>query len=78
MIEITKAYKTEDGQTFPTIKEAQQYELECLCKDAGSSKQTIEVILAHADKVIAILKIKPRKARAVKVKKCKTVLHVPK
>lgn len=75
MIEITKAYKTEDGKMFSTMLEAKSHELNViLSKDGGQC----ENILENADKIIAILKLKPRKARTVKVKKCKTVLNVPK
>ena len=77
MIEITKAYQTEDGQTFPTIEEAQEYELKCLVGAMATGEivvsDAIHCIVCNAEKVISILKIKPRKTRTVKVKKCKLV-----
>ena len=77
MIEITKAYKTEDGQTFATIPEAQKHELEQMAAEPVSGT-FIEVLIAKADKVIAILKLKPRKPRTSRVKKVKAVVALAK
>jgi hypothetical protein len=70
MIEKAAAYKTSDGQTHPTLEDAQKHELAALIRPlAGSMTPTADVvnlILANADEVIAILKLKPRKKREAK------------
>lgn len=60
MIEFTKAYKTQDGQTFGDLKEAQAHELEELLapfhKEEGMSTTDIAGwIVDNSDKVIDIL-----------------------
>ena len=69
MIEITKAYKTEDGQTFATLGEAQFHELFQIVVSCDGVNAAVGILIENRDKVIAILKLKPRKARTVKVKK---------
>ena len=80
MIEITKAYKTEDGQTFSNIQEAQHHELDCLVGGAASeeAKRVVRGIVENPDKVIAILKLKPRKPRTSRAKKAKPVVALAK
>ncbi len=62
MIEATKAFKTSDGQTFPTLDEAQRHELVKIVDEAGVSG-SVEAVAA------AILKLKPRKSKAAKTAK---------
>jgi len=61
MIEKTAAYKTVDGTTHATLEEAQKHALSSLIGDIGLTE-----LMANADEVIAILKLKPRKARVAK------------
>lgn len=71
MIESTKAYKTSDGITHPTIEAAQAHALEQI----GLPNSTD--ILAKKDQVLAILKLKTRKARTVKPSKAKKPSTTP-
>lgn len=70
MIEATKSYKTGDGTVHATLEAAQAHELELLgFAEEGSGM--IQGIVANKDAIIAILKLKPRKARNGKAKKAK-------
>jgi hypothetical protein len=62
MIEQVKSYRSKDGQIHSTLAEAQKHELGAIVNDLNAA----ENILANADVVIAILKLKPRKAKQVK------------
>lgn len=70
MIKKAAAYKTEDGQTFANLEDAQKYELTALAHPVDGKPEAtddvVNLILANADEVIAILKLKPRKARVAK------------
>lgn len=73
MIEATKAYKTSDGMTFPSVDKAQAHELAIIIGDSADNTEATSNLIAKSDDVIAILKLKPRKskakaAKAVKVK----------
>ena len=65
MIEKTSAYQTKDGQTFGTLEQAQQHALESL----GFPAAVATDLLNNKDATIAILKLKPRKAKQKKAVK---------
>jgi hypothetical protein len=86
MIEITKAYKTEDGHTHDSLDEAKLHELSILVKADHRMPEDIRVAVREvlvtcinsAPQVIAILKLKPRKPRTSRAKKVKAVVALAK
>jgi hypothetical protein len=74
MIEATKAYKTSDGMTFPTLEGAQIHALSSIAEKKIAnpdvdSDSIAKAILENKDEIIAILKLKPRKTKAAKAVK---------
>jgi len=72
MIEATKAYKTSDGMTFPTLEGAQSHALVGILEKslkpgtAMSAESVGLAILDSKEEIIAILKLKPRKSKVAK------------
>jgi hypothetical protein len=74
MIEATKAYKTSDGMTFPTLEGAQIHALSSIAEKKIAnpdvdSDSNAKAILENKHEIIAILKLKPRKTKAAKAVK---------
>jgi hypothetical protein len=64
MIEQVKSYKSKDGQIHATLEAAQTHEIKGILPDALDD--VAASLVKQSDAVIAILKLKPRKAKAAK------------
>lgn len=74
MIAKTQAYQTVDGVTHATIEAAQRHAIKHLLNI--DAEAIVDAIVLNSEGLIAILKLKPRKARTPKKVKAAKVTKV--